>query len=69
MNRILSAPTICGLCNFPTRRAVDLFINGRGWVSACPTCDTQHGGAPQIDPSRLPPAAEIVVPASAGGFR
>lgn len=69
MKRLLSAPTICSLCNFPTRRAVDLFINGRSWLQACPTCDAQHGGVPQIDPSSLPPAAEIVIPASAGGSR
>lgn len=69
MKRVLTAPTICGLCAFPTRFASHLFINSRGWVDACLTCDARHGGLPQIDPSRLPPAAEVTVPFAAGAGR
>lgn len=65
MKRVLSAPTICGMCAFPTRLAGHLFINGRGWVEACLTCDARFGGQLQIDPSSLPPAAEIVVAGAA----
>lgn len=65
MKRVLCAPTICVGCRYPTRFAASVFVNGRGWQDLCPACDFRVAGIPQVDPAKLPIAAEIVIPAGA----